>query len=85
MVSMLINGFGVTLAGMMFPRAKLKPILSKPIMLNCDITWLVLHAVRIVFRVALMLLNVPYACLSILSIAANCTNANIPSLLCQYY
>ena len=81
MVSMRINGFGITLADMKFQKAKLKPILLRQTMPNCDTTWPVWPAALVAFHVVLRPLNVPCGCLSILSIAANYTNANILVIL----
>jgi hypothetical protein len=81
MALMLINGFGITLAGMKFHRANLRRILSKEITRNYDIAWRAELVNHVAFLVARMRLNALCASLLIASTAGNFTNNNIQIIL----
>ena len=71
---MPINGFGITLVDMKLPKESPIPTLWKQTMQNYDTIWHGWLANLAVFLVARMLSNVPYVCLSSVSIAGNSTN-----------
>jgi hypothetical protein len=71
MALMRTNGFGITLAGMKFQRARLTRIQSRATTQNFVIIWLVLLVDRAAFHVARMHLNVLCGFSFIVSMADN--------------
>jgi hypothetical protein len=71
---MRISGSGITWAGTQFQRARLTPIQSKAIMLNCVIIWLASLVDRVAFLVARMRLNALCVFLFIVSMADSFIN-----------